>query len=143
MSAQSCPTLCNPMDCSPPGSSVHEISQARILEWATVSSSRGLPNPGIEPAKVGRRVLYHLSQTGPRRCWREGGTWGAAGTRGWREGEMWGAGTRGLARRSAGLRGTLLRGPLWFEVPLLRLFTPLFPEAENPEKVLVGQVGSE
>ena len=56
---------------------------------------------------------------------------------------MWGAGTRGLARRSAGLRGTLLRGTLWFEVPLLRLFTPLFPEAENPEKVLVGQVGSE
>ena len=35
--AQSCPTLCNPMDCSPPGSSVHGIFQARILEWgATV-----------------------------------------------------------------------------------------------------------
>jgi len=31
--AQSCPTLCNPMDCSPPGSSVHGIFQARILEW--------------------------------------------------------------------------------------------------------------
>ena len=32
-SLQSCPTLCNPMDCSPPGSSVHGILQARILEW--------------------------------------------------------------------------------------------------------------
>ena len=38
---QSCPTLCNPMDCSPPGSSVHGILQARTLEWVTVSSSRG------------------------------------------------------------------------------------------------------
>ena len=46
--AQSCPTLCNPIDCSPPGSSVHGIHQARILEW--VSSSPGnLPDPGIEP----------------------------------------------------------------------------------------------
>ena len=34
---QSCPTLCNPMDCSPPGSSVHGISQARILEWVASS----------------------------------------------------------------------------------------------------------
>ena len=34
---QSCPTLCNPMDCSPPGSSVHGILQARILEWAAIS----------------------------------------------------------------------------------------------------------
>ena len=41
--------LCNPMDCSPPGSSVHAISQARILEWVAISSSRGFPNPGIEP----------------------------------------------------------------------------------------------
>ena len=39
--AQSCLTLCNPMDCSPPGSSVHEILQARILEWLAISSSRG------------------------------------------------------------------------------------------------------
>ena len=39
--AQLCPTLCNPMDCSLPGSSVHGISQARILEWVAISSSRG------------------------------------------------------------------------------------------------------
>ena len=45
---QSCPTLCNPMDYSPPGYSVHGILQARILEWVTVSFSRDLPNPRIE-----------------------------------------------------------------------------------------------
>ena len=39
--AQSCLTLCDPMDCSPPGSSVHGTLQARILEWVAVLSSRG------------------------------------------------------------------------------------------------------
>ena len=38
---QSCPTLCDPVGWSPPGSSVHGISQARILEWVAISSSRG------------------------------------------------------------------------------------------------------
>ena len=38
---QLCPTLCDPMDCSPPGSSVHGIFQARILEWVAISFSRG------------------------------------------------------------------------------------------------------
>ena len=38
--AQSCPTLCVPMDCSPPGSSVHGILQARILEWVAISFSK-------------------------------------------------------------------------------------------------------
>ena len=37
---QSCPALCNPMDCSPPGSSVHGILQSRLLEWVAISSSR-------------------------------------------------------------------------------------------------------
>ena len=41
VNAQSCPTLCDPMDSSPPGSSVHEIFQARILESVAISSSRG------------------------------------------------------------------------------------------------------
>ena len=45
---QSCPTLCNLMDCSPPGSSVHRIFQARILEWVSISSSKRSPDPGIE-----------------------------------------------------------------------------------------------
>ena len=44
-SFQSCPTLCNPMDCSPPGSSVHEILQVRILEWVAVASCRGSSQP--------------------------------------------------------------------------------------------------
>ena len=39
--AKSCLTLCNPMDCSPPGSSAHGISQARILEGVAISFSRG------------------------------------------------------------------------------------------------------
>ena len=39
--AQSCPTLCNPLDCSLPGSSICEIFQARILEWVAISFSRG------------------------------------------------------------------------------------------------------
>ena len=47
--AQSCPTLCNPVDCSPSGSSVHGILWARILEWVAISFSRDLPDPGIKP----------------------------------------------------------------------------------------------
>ena len=43
--AQSCPILCYPMDCSPPGSSVHGILQARVLEWVAISFSRGSSRP--------------------------------------------------------------------------------------------------
>ena len=43
--AQSCSTLCHPMDCSPPGSSVHGIFQARGLEWVAISFSRGSSQP--------------------------------------------------------------------------------------------------
>ena len=39
--AQLCLTLCNPMDCSPPGSSVHGILQVRIVEWVAIPFSRG------------------------------------------------------------------------------------------------------
>ena len=42
---QSCQTLCDPMDCSPPGSSVHGILQARILEWIAISFSKGSSQP--------------------------------------------------------------------------------------------------
>ena len=48
-SLQSCPTLRNPMDCSPPASSVHGILQARILEWLPFPPSVDLPDSGIEP----------------------------------------------------------------------------------------------
>ena len=43
--AQSCLTLCDPMDCSPPGSSIHGISKARVLEWVAISFSRGSSQP--------------------------------------------------------------------------------------------------
>ena len=61
--SQSCPTLCNPIECNPPGSSVHGIFQARILEWVAVSSSRVIfptqgSNPGLPHC---RQILNHLS----------------------------------------------------------------------------------
>ena len=45
LGAQLCLTLCDPMDCSPPGFSVPGILQARILEWVAVPSSRGSSQP--------------------------------------------------------------------------------------------------
>ena len=45
-SLQLCLTLCDPMDCNPPGSSVHEILQARIGEWVAMPSSRASSRPG-------------------------------------------------------------------------------------------------
>ena len=56
--AQSCPTLFNPMDCSPLGFSVHGILQARILEWVTIPFSRGSSQPR-DWTCIGRWVLYH------------------------------------------------------------------------------------
>ena len=47
--AQLCPTLCDPMNCSPPDFSVHGILQARKLEWVAISFSGDLPDPGFEP----------------------------------------------------------------------------------------------
>ena len=43
--AQSCLNLCDPMDCSLPGSSIHGIFQARVLEWVAISFSRGSSRP--------------------------------------------------------------------------------------------------
>ena len=56
-----CPTLCNPVDCSPPGSSVHGVSQARILELVAISFSRGSSQTRIKPASpalAGRFLTY-------------------------------------------------------------------------------------
>ena len=53
----SCVWLCNPIDCSPPGSSVYGIFQARILEWVAISYSRGLLNPRIETQSLGSPAL--------------------------------------------------------------------------------------
>ena len=62
--AQSYLTLCDSMGCSPPGSSVHEIPQARILEWVATSSSRGSSLPRNLTcvsctSRIGRWILYH------------------------------------------------------------------------------------
>ena len=47
--AQSCPALCDPMDCSLPSSSVHGLFQEIALEWIPFPSPEDLPDPGIEP----------------------------------------------------------------------------------------------
>ena len=67
--AQLCLTLCDPMDCSLPGSSVHEIFQARILECVPISSSRGSSWPRDWTSVscityIGRRILLPLSRLG-------------------------------------------------------------------------------
>ena len=65
MRAHSCPTLCDPMDCSPPGSSVQGISQARILAWVAHSFSRGSSWPWNWTCIsyvfcTGRRILLNI-----------------------------------------------------------------------------------
>ena len=65
-STQSCPTLCNSMDHSSPSSSVHGISQARILEWVAISSSRGSSWPRDWTRNscvscIGSWILYHCA----------------------------------------------------------------------------------
>ena len=64
--AKSCPTFCDLMSCSLPGSSIHEISQARILEWVAISSCRvsSRPRDGTWVSSVsctGRQILYHCA----------------------------------------------------------------------------------
>ena len=51
---QSCPTLCNPVDSSPPGSSIHGILQARVLEWGAIAFS------GTIPLKMDKMVNFTL-----------------------------------------------------------------------------------
>ena len=66
---QSCPALCDPMDCSPPGSSVHGTFQARILEWVASPSSRGSSQPRDWThvscvSCIGRLILYTAPSVG-------------------------------------------------------------------------------
>ena len=63
--AQSCPTLCDPMNCVPPDSSVHGISQARLLEWVAIFISKGI-FPTQEDLKNALLLIkhYHLSLRG-------------------------------------------------------------------------------
>ena len=60
-SLQSCLILCDPIDCSPPGSSVHGILQARVLEWGAVSFSKGNQRSNLGPQQWKGGVLT----TGP------------------------------------------------------------------------------
>ena len=63
---QSCPTLCDAMDCSLPGSSIHEILQARILEWVALPSSRGSswPRDWTRPRLL--HLLHSATYEAPR-----------------------------------------------------------------------------
>ena len=58
--AQSCPTLCDPMDCSLPGTSVHGIFQAIVLEWIAISFSRGSSQPR-DQTRVSHIVDRHFT----------------------------------------------------------------------------------
>ena len=60
---QLCPALCDPMDCSLPGSSVHGILQARALEWVATPFSRGSSQPGdwTQVTCIASRFFHHLS----------------------------------------------------------------------------------
>ena len=60
---QSCLTVCNPVDCSPPGSSVHEILQAWILEWVAMPFSRGSswPKDGTQVSCIAGRFFTILA----------------------------------------------------------------------------------
>ena len=60
--AQLCLILSDPLDCSPPGFSVHEILQARILEWIVICFFRDLPEPGIEPRSLALQAISLLSE---------------------------------------------------------------------------------
>ena len=68
--AQSCPTLCDPMGCSLPGSSVHGIFQARVLEWAAISFSRGSSQPK-DRTQVSRIVGRHFTLWATRKAQEE------------------------------------------------------------------------
>ena len=60
---QSCPTVCDHMDCIPAVSSVYGILQARILEWVAIPFSRDLPNSGIEPGSPALQADSLLSES--------------------------------------------------------------------------------
>ena len=68
-SLQSCPALCDPMDCGSPGFAVHGILQARIVEWVAMPSSRGSSQPRDQThisyvSCIGMQVLYHQCHPG-------------------------------------------------------------------------------
>ena len=66
---QSCPVLCEPMDCSSPGSSVHGILQARILEWVPILFSRGSSQPR-DRTQVSCIVGRFFTVSATRKAWK-------------------------------------------------------------------------
>ena len=72
-SLQSWTTLCNPMNCSPPGSSVHGISQARLPEWMPFHSPGDLPDPGIEPPSPALQAVPLLIEPPGKPRYEKGG----------------------------------------------------------------------
>jgi len=56
---QSCPTLSDPMDCSPPGSAIHGIFQARVLEWGAIAFSNDQPRQHI------KKQRHYFAKKGP------------------------------------------------------------------------------
>ena len=64
--AQSCPALCDPMDCSPPGSSVHGILQARVLEWGVIAFS----DLSTKVHSFLNQFLYCLTFSLKNKCWK-------------------------------------------------------------------------
>ena len=68
--AQSCPTLCDPMDCSLSGSSIQGVFQARVLEWGAISFSRGSSRPRYRTwvSCIVSRHFYCLSHQGSQTC---------------------------------------------------------------------------
>ena len=73
---QSYPTLCNPMECSPPGSSVHGILQARILEWVAMPSSRGSSQTqGLNSRLLQRRRILYNWATREAHIYIKSSTW--------------------------------------------------------------------
>ena len=60
---QTCPTLCDPTDCSPPGSSVHGILQARELQWVAMPFSRGSSQPRNKPITGSSVMISRFSTT--------------------------------------------------------------------------------
>ena len=77
--AQSCPTLCDPMDCSPPGSSIHGIFQARVLEWGAIAFSMYadyiMRNAGLDEEHIGTKIagrhINHLIYAEDTTCGRK------------------------------------------------------------------------
>ena len=120
-SLQSCPTLCDPKDCSPPDTFVHRIPQARILEWVAIPSSRGSSQPRDQThvsciSHIGRWVLYQSSH-----CW-------------YQKGQLWRSDIQEMHQCSFWF-------PLTYTIPRRRQWHPtpvLLPGKSHGQRSLIG-----